>query len=50
MALEVINFKNKLFKFTEHWEPRVIAEMNDYQLKVVKFHRWSPSNERQEAF
>ena len=22
--------------FQEHWQPRVIAEMNDYQFKVVK--------------
>ena len=24
--------------FTEHWSPRVIAEMNDYQMKLVKLH------------
>ncbi len=22
--------------FTEHWTPKVIAEMNDYQLKIAK--------------
>jgi mannose-6-phosphate isomerase-like protein (cupin superfamily) len=31
-----INFSEKLAKFTEHWSPRVVAEMNDYQLKLVK--------------
>lgn len=32
----VINFKDKLQQFSEHWQPRVIAEMNDYQFKLVK--------------
>jgi len=32
MKQDVINFKNKFTKFTEHWSPRVIAEMNDYHL------------------
>lgn len=33
---EVINFEEKFSKFSEHWSPRVVAEMNDYQLKIVK--------------
>ena len=36
MKHNAINFKNKFTKFTEHWSPRVIAEMNDYQFKLVK--------------
>ncbi len=31
-----INFRDKLSRFDEHWSPRVIAEMNDYQFKLVK--------------
>lgn len=31
-----INFKEKFGKFAEHWTPKVIAEMNDYQFKLVK--------------
>ena len=31
-----INFQDKFSKFTEHWTPKVIAEMNDYQIKLVK--------------
>ena len=31
-----INFKEKFSKFTDHWSPKVIAEMNDYQFKLVK--------------
>ncbi|TBU92501.1 cupin domain-containing protein [Phytopseudomonas dryadis] len=33
-----INFADKLSRLDEHWSPRVIAEMNDYQFKVVKLH------------
>ncbi len=32
-----INLGEKLAKFHDHWAPRVIAEMNDYQFKLVKF-------------
>jgi len=33
-----INLQDKLGRITETWQPRVIAEMNDYQFKVVKLH------------
>lgn len=31
-----INLREKLEKFSDHWSPKVIAEMNDYQFKLVK--------------
>lgn len=31
-----INFAHKLGLIAEHWQPRVIAELNDYQFKLVK--------------
>ena len=34
--MEMINFKEKLALFSDHWSPKVIAEMNDYQFKLVK--------------
>ena len=34
--MKKINFKEKFSKFTDHWSPKVIAEMNDYQFKLVK--------------
>jgi mannose-6-phosphate isomerase-like protein (cupin superfamily) len=34
--MNVINFADKFSKFSEQWSPRVIAEMNDYQFKLVK--------------
>jgi len=33
---KAINLEEKLSLFSEHWQPKVIAEMNDYQFKVVK--------------
>lgn len=36
MAYQAINFKEKMALFSEHWSPRVVAEMNDYQFKLVK--------------
>lgn len=36
MGYEPIRFADKFSRFSEHWSPRVIAEMNDYQFKLVK--------------
>jgi mannose-6-phosphate isomerase-like protein (cupin superfamily) len=35
--LETINLASKLSLFSEHWSPKVIAELNGQQVKVVKF-------------
>ena len=34
--MKKINLEDKLSKFSEHWSPKVIAEMNDYQFKLVR--------------
>ena len=31
-----VNLYSKFDKFSDHWSPKVIAEMNDYQFKLVK--------------
>lgn len=36
MGYEAINFGKTFGLFVEQWQPKVIAEMNDYQFKVVK--------------
>lgn len=36
MASTAINLREKLSLFEACWSPRVIAEMNDYQFKLVK--------------
>ncbi|MDB5983726.1 MAG: hypothetical protein JWQ69_4741 [Pseudomonas sp.] len=33
-----INLAEKLNLFSEHWSPKVIAQMNDYQFKLAKLH------------
>ena len=37
MEFKPINFKEKLSKFSDHWSPKIIAQMNDYHFKLVKF-------------
>ena len=32
----VINFQEKLARFSEHWSPKIVAQMNDYHFKLVK--------------
>lgn len=36
MKYTATNFKDKFSKFNDHWSPRVVAQMNDYQFKLVK--------------
>ncbi|PQO99677.1 MULTISPECIES: cupin domain-containing protein [Pseudomonas] len=48
-----INFSEKLALFSEHWAPKVIAQMNDYQFKVVKIEGdfvWHSHADTDEAF
>jgi len=35
--VEKINLREKLARVTTHWEPRVVAELNGQQVKLVKF-------------
>jgi mannose-6-phosphate isomerase-like protein (cupin superfamily) len=53
MQNTIINFQEKLSKFSDHWTPRVIAEMNDYQFKLVKIQGefiWHSHPETDEVF
>ena len=34
--MKKINFKKKFANFDEHWEPKVIAKLNNYEFKLVK--------------
>lgn len=31
-----VNLSEKFALFSEHWTPKIIAELNDYQIKIVK--------------
>ena len=37
MELKPIDLEEKLSKFTDFWAPKIIAQMNDYHFKLVKF-------------
>ncbi|UCF85507.1 MAG: cupin domain-containing protein [Desulfobacteraceae bacterium] len=37
MKYSAINLTKKLDTFSEHWSPKIIAQMNDYHFKLVKF-------------
>jgi len=37
MEFKTINLKEKLAKFSDHWSPKTVAQMNDYHFKLVKF-------------
>ena len=48
-----INLKQKLSIFSEHWSPKVISELNDYQIKLVKIQGdfvWHNHSETDELF
>lgn len=48
-----INFKEKLEKFSDHWNARVIAEMNNYQFRLVKIQGefiWHDHKDTDEVF
>ena len=34
--MEKINLQEKLSLFSEHWTPKIVDELNDYQIKLVK--------------
>ena len=53
MSHKIINFRRKFDQFTEHWAPKVVAEMNDYQFKVVKLQGdfiWHDHQDSDETF
>jgi mannose-6-phosphate isomerase-like protein (cupin superfamily) len=53
MGYTAINFSQKLAKFSERWSPRVIAQMNDYQFKLVRIQGefvWHSHAETDEVF
>lgn len=53
MNYSPINLQEKLSKFTEHWSPKNIAQMNDYHLKLAKVQGefvWHAHPETDEVF
>jgi len=53
MNLKAVNFQQKFSLFTEQWKPKVVAEMNDYQFKVVRLEGdfiWHDHKDTDETF
>ncbi len=53
MNYSAINFADKLGLIDDQWSPRVIAEMNDYQFKLVRIEGdfiWHDHRDTDETF
>ena len=53
MKYQSINLQEKLSKFSEHWSPKIVAQMNDYHFKIVKVQGefvWHSHPETDEVF
>jgi len=53
MELKSINLQEKLDKFSEHWSPKIIAQMNGYHFKLLKIHGkfiWHNHDDTDEVF
>ena len=53
MQNSTINIREKLALFNEHWSPKVIAELNDYQVKLAKLEGefvWHQHDDTDELF
>jgi mannose-6-phosphate isomerase-like protein (cupin superfamily) len=53
MHPQPVNLASKLAKFSDHWSPKIIVEMNDHQFKLVKFHGeflWHRHDDTDEVF
>ena len=52
-AYKPVNFHDKLGLIVERWQPKVVAEMNDYQFKLVKLEGdfvWHEHKDTDETF
>jgi mannose-6-phosphate isomerase-like protein (cupin superfamily) len=53
MNYQPVNFRQKFGLFDEPWQPKVVAEMNDYQFKIVKLQGdfiWHSHTDTDETF
>src|SRR3984957_8856218 len=53
MNYKAVNLNQKFGLFIEQWQPKVIAEMNDYQFKIVKLRGdfiWHEHKDTDETF
>jgi mannose-6-phosphate isomerase-like protein (cupin superfamily) len=51
--VEVVNLEEKFARFSEHWSPKILARLNDYEVKAVKLQGefvWHRHDETDELF
>jgi len=36
MTVEVVNLNDKFGKFSEHWQPKLVGQVNDQHIKIAK--------------
>ena len=51
--MEKVNLREKLALFSDHWNPRIVGELNGQHVKVVKFQGefvWHDHSEEDEFF
>ena len=53
MGYSSINLQEKLSKFSEHWSPKIVAQLNNYHFKLAKVQGefvWHDHPETDEVF
>ena len=51
--VEKVSIADKMTLFTEHWQPKIVGELNDYHIKLVKFQGdfvWHKHDDTDEMF
>jgi mannose-6-phosphate isomerase-like protein (cupin superfamily) len=53
MAVEKVNLDEMLSRFAEHWSPKIVGRLNDYEIKIVKVQGefvWHQHDDTDEVF
>ncbi len=53
MTYQPVDLAERLSNFTDHWSPKVVAKLNDYEIKVVKVQGefvWHTHDDTDELF
>ncbi|MGB2957157.1 MAG: cupin domain-containing protein [Anaerolineales bacterium] len=53
MSIDVVNLTQKFSLISEQWDPKIIAQLNDYQVKIAKIRGefvWHSHPETDEIF
>lgn len=51
--IEKVSITEKLSLFTEHWQPKIVGELDDYHIKLAKFQGdfvWHKHDDADEMF